>query len=276
MKIRAAVLSAALALAPAPLLAQQEEKPPPAPQLADVPRNLAEMLAVALRSNPEVLQAEAKVRQAQADLNQARLKVMEEVVTAFHEREKQQAAIRSTEQTFARIKEMVKVGKVNEAELFGAEQAYAESKAKLLQNEARARYILGLGGLGGDTGGMSAAAPAAPPVRKTPRARPPIPEKYLKALEKKVSRPIDLNTGAALAESLQEELGTLVINTLGNMNWNNHLKFEDQPLHVVLTAAADLCGVVLVFRDYGVLLSSRQRAATMNAPTFPEDVPLEN
>ena len=41
---------------------------------ARVPRDLEEMLALAIRGNPEVLLAEAKLRQAEAELNQIRLK----------------------------------------------------------------------------------------------------------------------------------------------------------------------------------------------------------
>jgi hypothetical protein len=230
------------------------------------------MLSVALRSNPEILQAEAKVRQAEADLNQARLKVMEEVVTAFHEREKQQAAIRSAEQSYMATRQRVESGTTHESELIVAEQALVESRSKLVQNEARARYLLGLGGLAAVAAGTG--APEATPAGRPPRERPPIPERYREALEKKMSRPIALHTAGELAASLEEELGSQVINTLGDAAWNTGVRLEEQPLRVALTAAHDLCGVVLVFRDYGVLLTTGQRAATMNAPTFPEDIPL--
>ena len=72
---------------PLPDAAGQSEPGRTPPQ---VPNRLVDMLDVALRSNPEVLQTEAKVRQAQADLNQVRLKVTQEVITAYHERQKNQ------------------------------------------------------------------------------------------------------------------------------------------------------------------------------------------
>src|SRR5687767_10648903 len=57
---------------------------------APVPTNLDEMIATALKASPEVLLAEAKLRQAQAELNQARLKVTREVVGAFSEKKQRQ------------------------------------------------------------------------------------------------------------------------------------------------------------------------------------------
>jgi hypothetical protein len=266
-----------LGLLPIAILAQEKtaEPPPARGALADVPRSLAEMLEAALRSNPEILQAEAKVRQAQANLNQARLKVMEEVVSAFHEREKQEAVIRGVEQTLERTKTRVKTGTETQLELGAAEQAYAEARAKFLQNEARARYILGLGGLVGETAGLGAntTLQGAAPVERPRRERPPIPEKYLKLLEKKVSQPVNLFSVSEIGACLREELQTQVISTLGEVG-NRSFPFEGS-LRSVLTAAADLSGVVVVFRDYGVLLTTRELAATMNAPTFPEDIPLK-
>ena len=274
MKTQAAIICLSLGLSPIPIIAQEKQaEPPPAPKLADVPRNLAEMLTTALSSNPEILQAEAKVRRAQADLNQVRLKVTEAVVTAFHEREKQEAAIRATEQTFANARRMAKTGTVSESETIAAKRAYVEEKAKHLQNEARTRYLLGLGA--GMAGGPVGAGLEAPRPESPRRERPPIPEKYREALEKKVSRPIDFATTEAFAEFLKEELQTPVI-TFGSrkMGWPDGLRLEDQPLRVVLTVAADLNHVVVIFRDYGVLLTDREGAAKMNAPTFPEDIPL--
>jgi hypothetical protein len=273
VKIKAAVIPVALALAPIPIIAEEKQaEAPPAPKLADVPRNLAEMLTVALRSNPEILQAEAKVRRAEADLNQVRLKVTEAVVTAFHEREKQEAAIRATEQTFANARKMARTGTVSQTETIAAERAYVEERAKHVQNEARARYLLGLGvRMGGES-----AAGSEPPLPERPRrARPPIPEKYRQALEKKLSRPMELVSAETLAAFLQEELQTQVINVLGNHGCGGFgVKLENETLRVALTAAHDVCGFVFVFRDYGILLTNGQGAATTNAPTFPEDIPL--
>jgi hypothetical protein len=274
--MKTAALFLPLLLLPISGLAQEKTaEPPPSPRLADVPRNLAEMLEAALRSNPQILQAEAKVRQAQANLNQARLKVMEEVVTAFHEREKQEAAIRGADVTLERMKQMVKVGTVNPSELAPAEQAHSEAKAKLMQGEAHARYLLGLGGLVGEAAGLAALAPGQPPAERPRRERPPIPEKYRAALEKEVSGTIDFSSTKRLAFSLQTELQTQVVCMLDLSYDAGDVSLEGKSLRGVLTAAADIYGVAFVFRDYGVLLTTRERAATMNAPTFPEDVPLK-
>src|SRR5688572_26321607 len=52
-----------------------------------LPATLEAMLAVALRSNPDLLLADIATRRAEAELNQTRLKVAHEVSSLFRERE---------------------------------------------------------------------------------------------------------------------------------------------------------------------------------------------
>jgi hypothetical protein len=84
-----------------------------------------------------------------------------------------------------------------------------------------------------------------------------------------VSGSIDFISAAGLAASHQEELQTQVINMAGDVVYSGSgLSLEGQSLRSILTAAADVYAVVFVFRDYGILITTRERAATMNAPTF--------
>jgi hypothetical protein len=90
---------------------------------------------------------------------------------------------------------------------------------------------------------------------------------------------VDLSTPAAFGEYLREELQMPVVNMLDAPVANRvspvTLRFEDETLRVALTAAADVFDVVFVFRDYGILITTPKRAATMSAATFPEDLSLE-
>src|SRR5574341_1438241 len=123
----------------------QKAAPPPA--LAALPHTLEEMLAAALRTNPDILQAEARLQQAQARLNQARLKITQDVVTSFHEREKQRLLLGQRVRLAGNLKTMHENGRASESEYDQAQTAADEAKAQLAQVEAQLRYLLGLGGM---------------------------------------------------------------------------------------------------------------------------------
>src|SRR4029453_15236802 len=67
--------------------------PPAESASAGIPDRLEDMIALALGSNPEVLQAEAKLRLAQANLNQVRLRTTQDVIETFHEPHNQGALL---------------------------------------------------------------------------------------------------------------------------------------------------------------------------------------
>jgi hypothetical protein len=50
--------------------------------------------------------------------------------------------------------------------------------------------------------------------------------------------------------------------------------FENVPLRHVIQFLNDFHGITIVFRDYGILATTSADAARMNAPAFPEDLPL--
>ena len=118
-------------------------KPPPAASPAS--KSLAEMFELALRSNPEVVQAEATVRQAEADLNQVRLKVMQEVITAYHEGRKQRELLGYYVEEAENYKRRFAVGQATQGEGNQAFRQVAATRASLAQTEARLLYILGTG-----------------------------------------------------------------------------------------------------------------------------------
>ena len=69
--------------------------------------SLEEMLTQATRDNPDVRVAEAKVREAEAELNRARLVVMQKVIELHSSLESQKAQVLTAEAQFKRIEPIV-------------------------------------------------------------------------------------------------------------------------------------------------------------------------
>jgi hypothetical protein len=104
--------------------------------------SLEDMLAKALKDNPDIRVAEAKLREADAELSRIRLRVTQKVVTFQHDRENQKSVV---EQAEARLKRLLKLGQGldSQEELDAARALLAQQKAKLAAIEAEMPYLLG-------------------------------------------------------------------------------------------------------------------------------------
>src|SRR5262245_40089296 len=254
-------------------MSPSEKSPPTLDLMGKLPDSLEEMLAAALGSNPEILQAEARVEQAHARLNQARLKVTQEVASVFHEREKLRAIVRARESRAQGLKQQVEVGRADQNSFEAGLADVAEAKSQLAQVEARMRYLLGVGGTvpAGRTGAPSSGKTAASP-------RPEIPEKIRALLDQTVSIKLGGNLRDFLAKEAIGDQTTIIfdewaLNALPESKRNppgKDIELKNVPLRAALTAIADLYGIAFVFREYGVLVTTQERAATFNAPTIPE------
>ena len=154
-----------------------------APAREELPGTLDAMIAAAIRSNPDVLRAEAKVLQAQTALNQARLRTTEEVISTAHERDRVERTLSVAEAAYVGARRRVEMGVAGTEELVQAEAGIIDSKAKIEQTRARLRYLLGLGGekslrlLGSSVGNAA---------RGGERKRPDFTPRQKEMLEKKV------------------------------------------------------------------------------------------
>jgi hypothetical protein len=104
---------------------------------------LEEMLNKALKDNPDIRVAEAKVREADAELNRTRLQVTQKVLVFHHSRESQKAIIRVAEEDLQRIQKLEANKAVSQEEVKQAQQRLSASKAKLAEIEAEMPYLLG-------------------------------------------------------------------------------------------------------------------------------------
>jgi hypothetical protein len=99
-----------------------------------IPDNLGEALARALGNSPTVLVAEAKVRQAQAELNEVRLSVTHDMTLAFQRR--------------ARNKQIDDMRKKNGVSGVGTSEFGEKLHQVILEDESRIIYLLGVGSNG--------------------------------------------------------------------------------------------------------------------------------
>jgi hypothetical protein len=115
----------------------------PGKEAAPEKLKLEELLSRALKDNPDVRVAEAKVREAEAELNRARLLVAQKV-TAFSAA--LDAARKTVEEAEARLKRMAQLGNqkvVSLEEVKEAEAVLARAKADLARVEAEMPYLIG-------------------------------------------------------------------------------------------------------------------------------------
>jgi hypothetical protein len=121
-------------------------------------QGLTDMLAEALKNNPDIRVAEAKLQEAEAELNRTRLQVTQTVMTLYHEVEANRAQVRSAEADLRRLNELGARGAAPQANLALAESRLLKAKADLAKAEAQLPYLLGKPPLKADRTRKEAAA----------------------------------------------------------------------------------------------------------------------
>jgi hypothetical protein len=104
---------------------------------------LEAMLADALRNNPDIRVAEAKVHEAEAELNRVRLQVMQKVILARHTVESQKAAVAAAEDRLKVLLDQHSHGNVPVSAVQAAEAALAKEKAALAAVDVDLPMLLG-------------------------------------------------------------------------------------------------------------------------------------
>ncbi|HVC95462.1 MAG TPA: hypothetical protein VND64_17325, partial [Pirellulales bacterium] len=284
-----AILSAAWFLGGTCPAAAQDEQEPTAKQAAapvddDSPEkplhaygtlSLEQAIAQALRTNPELLIADAKARQMKAELNQARLTVVRDVTVAYQN-------WAAAKQNLPFSEKMTKQGYRTSAEVLAAKQKLAASEYELM-------YLLGAGAES-DSDDAEASDAAEPPgadrgarghgsrTARQDGVRPEIPLRYREWMKKNVEFDV---TDQPLSDALEylklatEEFSTFVFKgTEGPRDVPLTLKLRSVTLAAALEALADQTDVCFVFRDYGVLVVQRDDAWQYGGAAIPSDTPL--
>lgn len=236
-------------------------------------RNLGKALERALQSNPDLRLADAKVRGAEAELNQIRMATARKVAVAFHRRQNDQQVLEVFEARRAS-------GTIRIEELAEPRQAVAESEAELL-------YLLGAG-----TDSAVEIPPAEQPAADEPKAepaigrRPELPKKLEEALAKTVTvdfKPVVGETGETrpimLADALKllnsvSDVRIVLSNSAAIYQVNIIAPVDDESLLSILEMLADQTGCAFIVRDYGLLVIQRDDVWQYSGAAIPRDLPL--
>lgn len=123
-------------------IAQQD---PASTGLSPVPSSLSEILTAAMKFNPEIVLAETRVRQAEAELNQVRMKVTQAVMEISTEIDQCQQRILLATERLERISTLKEQGAISDAELLNAQSQLLEARMSKDTVQARLRYLSGAG-----------------------------------------------------------------------------------------------------------------------------------
>ncbi len=266
------------ALMLSPSLESSAQDASPAANAPALPSNLNDMLAMALSSNPEILVAEAKVREAQAELNQVRLGVMKEVATLYGQRRNHEQQLVLLKDGMNVVKQQVAAGQKPQEELTKAMGALASGEIGLTTCAAQIRYVLGAGG---DAGNRLAAAPGA--RAEEPQAvirvpRPDISEEFAQALDTPVPAEFEDKPLAQVFADWQKAAGIpLVVQTLSIGEGNMTMRFpKPLPLRLALLAIHDVQrDVCFIMREYGIMVAYTEDAVATPGAAIPPEVPFE-
>jgi hypothetical protein len=242
---------------------------------------LEEMLEQALKANPDIRVAAAKMQEAEAELNRTRLEVTRRVVTLYTGLEAARNTVELAEKRRDHIKQRAAGGAVSPDELQVAETAVMQAKADLAKLDADVPYLLGkqqavrlvphqvqVTGVAFSPDGRRVFTEADGTVRiwdlfsgtelVAPTPRPvqgTMAERIRKALDTPVTIELKNKPLAAMLRHFQTQYGLpFVLPNAERLDENLNLQLESQPLGAVLQAATDLSGVQFVVRDYGIFV----------------------
>jgi hypothetical protein len=171
-------------------------------------------------------------------------------------------------------------GMTSTTELEKARLALSHGELAVAQADAETRYLLGMGGnLRLDPLQPPASTPL--PQEEAPRPRPAVPSNIDAAL----ARSVTVNFTEALIKDIAKVASDLadvsvVVDEKHLESWGmDGMKINlslrgSVPLRNVLQALADQYDFAFMLRDYGILVTTPDRARELNAAVIPSDIPL--
>lgn len=261
---------------------------PAEPILGEMPKDLSAAVSRALQRNPQVLIADAKVRQAQAELNEVKFKVVGKVTAAYRE--------------YAHYKQtLVDIPK----DFKGPNDALRRQiQSQIEGSELDLIYLLGIGADSAlpspEQGGISvdehnsdgrsqtksankAAAgrkieeASIPALKKQRAARAPVIPKVLRtALASKTVMEFDDQPLQEAVAYLGERHGVQFILSEKQITVPVTCNVHDITLAAALQAIADLTRYCFVFRDYGILVVEEGHAIDYRRNHVPMIAPGEH
>lgn len=235
-------------------------------EFAALPESLEEAIAVALEKNADIKTAKAKVNLARLTVESEQMRVSQGVVSSSALAQEAKALDAKIEETQRRVAEG------------------SESKDTLVELRAKADQLKQSSRQQMDPNIVS--PPAVPifvqkPFAEAPLKRPEMQPEMQEKLNIEISGLVAVDGDKTLQEVLDMvslEMGgfNFVMDIEADSPAKLTLKLGSTSVRNVLLALSDQSdGICFVIRDYGILVTTRERAESINAPTIPEDVPLQ-
>lgn len=258
-----------------------QENPNVGQKAAPAKSKLEEMLAEAIKNNPDIRVAAAKLAEADAELNRARLQVMQKVVTLYHAIETQKRTVARWESDAKRLNEEAKRGIIDHTVLAETDHQLALAKGKLEELESQLPALLGkparaeidarvlevyrvrelsdqLFRLDSPTIVRRESLISLAEWEKRHKATGPMSERLRKALQTSVTVDYKDMTFAAILKGLSKKVPGLAFRhpTSSPDALKMSLQFEEAlPVSAILQALADESGYSFFVREYGILVT---------------------
>jgi hypothetical protein len=228
------------------------------------PAALEQLIAEALKNNPDIRVAEAKSREAAAELDRVRLKVASHVAILHADIKAAEASLAEGKSRYDRAMLLYKQNAIAVEEVESAKLTMLKLESELAAAKAKLPYLLGRqAGSGGV--GNSSPPPDKEPSRKVSEdlmrawiAKTDFP--YVGKLRKALDAPVKLE-----ANNLQaKDAVVAVANKMSGVNVILRAKISDKrtidlsfkesiPLGAALQYLEDELGIVFVLREYGIV-----------------------
>jgi len=251
-------------------LAQKSPESPPASGDKEKKSQLEDLLAQALQHSPDVQVAEAKVKEAEAQLRQARMIVATKLVEAQSTLDQQRVNLTQVEKEWQRVVALRAQGSISQSEIGQVEAKLVGLKAQVAQHETMLNALLGkqpfMGQLGNAAGalalggglGFGGGMPDTGPKPRLPRQ--PMADRLRKALDqplKKLDKPLTVPLREVINYVREQAPGAPILANLGEKAGENvNIDFKGElTLGAFFQVLGDSVPDLRVYvRDYGFLI----------------------
>ena len=263
---------------PPPLSGEANSGSGPTAARTPSPASLESMIEQAMHRNPEIRLAEAKLRQAEAELELARLQVVQAITELHAQIGSQKAKLAAAKDHYIRIEKLAEAGSTSSTEVANARVAMVEIEFTMVKLESTARLLVGEGvppsadRPSQESREQSLGAALEAPVIPTA----PLPPAIVELL----AEPTDLAQAMSLddivAEFKARGVNTILSAELQALNRLSHgtprplVKFRTEKIvlglvagttfQAALSAYCDLTGCVIVRRQYGIYIGQLAEA----------------
>ena len=248
-----------------------------ASSLGNLPSNAEDAIRLALKSNPQIVLAEAKVRTAQAELNAAKLSVSRDIAELFARRTHIHRQLEALEANLERTKMRVKQGVSSSAEMQEAIIALAQTSGELQGFDAQLRYLIGDGGRRVDEAQQKQSKRRTIAIRHRPEFDPAH-ESWLSTQLNASFDDVPISDALKYVEATVGGKMTFVFND----EVKEYLESEDvrvsmseATLRDVLWMLSDVASLPFVQRDYGFRVVWMEEAVEMNLAAIPSDLKVK-